>query len=139
MCPLPVASPTGTISFFGNIEFYVNDNSENVDIYAGEFVKFGTAVDARRLAEQIGTLPDTCVLDDQFSGSLSEIPLSRIPNESVSAGEAIQLSSEFGTYGELLPDSSLYYDSELLSHPFPTPISIDIPGDEFVAMFKPRT
>jgi len=54
---------TGNISYFGNVEFYVDDDKAYVDVYAGEFVQVATAVNARRFTEETGALPDTCLVD----------------------------------------------------------------------------
>jgi len=133
--------PTGDVARFGLVRLSQPDGpGDDGDAFAS-FVQFTTAVSADQLSGEFLPAADTCRVenddddsddDDLFAG------VSGRPFEFVSAGNALMFTSEAGTWLTLplidIPGFKGYRpESRPLPTPFPSDLTLDIPGETFPA------
>jgi len=118
-------------------KFGSTDDEFRIDIEA-DFLKFNRDV-SQLISDVLWSGRDTCEVDtddDDEQQEPSEIDIALANSESISAGDALVVSSSAGTYTTLL---SQVFDNEILYKPetnpldVPTGLTVDVPGNTFPA------
>jgi len=108
---------------------------------SAEFVELSSAVTGSDIAGAINFVFEDCFVGlTGGSGGVSSIFSLNLPNVTqsfISAGDVLLLTSDEGTYGELVsnndPDFLSYSVGSVVDFPAPDSLTVDIPGDVFPA------
>jgi len=136
------ALPAGDITSYGAIT--VGDEAGMASDLVAAFFKLDSGVSAQSLMTAFSGNQTLCTVDDDDIVDFEEISVGFIPSfnginkQAISAGGAIVLGSDAGTYATIQSHSAgsfLFYtlpDSQVLpSQPVPEGLRVDIAGDEF--------
>lgn len=118
----------------GNI--LIIDNEVSGTVINADFIQFESDVSQWFVVPEASTT-DVCVVDFNFERPSAELQEKFENSSSISAGEALVLSSPAGTFATLIKQtegSNIEYDLETTLQAPTTGMTLDIPGDDFPAL-----
>jgi hypothetical protein len=126
-----VTNLTGSFQYLGFVELIQDNLLDRID-RDSNFLQMTSAQDAAVFRNSVPMAVDTCKLriTPTIPSDATTIGFPEATFNLVSAGESLTLTGDAGTYATINLSEDRF---DVATHPAPTPLTLDVPGDEFPA------